>query len=67
MISFKKLCDLPIVNGNINVIQIHILKPMGPFAIEYFSYKLNNYVMQFYLVIECIKQLKMFALGSLNQ
>jgi hypothetical protein len=28
---------------------------------------LNNYVMQFYLVIECIKQLKMFALGSLNQ
>jgi hypothetical protein len=67
MISLKKLCDLPIVNGTINVIQIHIFKSMGPFAIEYFSYKLNTYVMQFYLVIECRKQLKMFSLGCSNQ
>jgi len=67
MIGFKKLCDLPIVNGTINVIQIHIFKPMGPFAIEYFAYKLNTYVMHFYLVIQCRRQLKMFSLGSSNQ
>jgi hypothetical protein len=67
MISFKKLCDLPIVNGTINVIQIHIFKPKGQFAIEYFSYKLNTYIMQFYLVIQCRKQLKMFSLGCSNQ
>ncbi len=32
-----------------------------------FSYKLNTYIMQFNIVIECINQLNMFSLGRLNQ
>jgi hypothetical protein len=40
MFGFKNLYGLPtIIHGTIDVNQIHIQKPKGPFVVDYFSYK----------------------------
>jgi hypothetical protein len=46
MARFKDFNSLPIINVAINVIQIHIQKPKGPFSTNHLSSKPKFYSMQ---------------------
>jgi type II secretory pathway component PulK len=56
MIGFKDFSDLPSIHDAINVMQIHIQKPKGPFARNYYSFKSKFYNMQLQVVIDSKKK-----------
>ena len=39
LFNFKDFCGLPAIHGAMDVTQIHLHKPHGPFADEYYAYK----------------------------
>jgi hypothetical protein len=68
MIGFKGFSGLPYVHGAIDVMQIHIYKPNGPFARDCYSSKLKAYNMQFQAIVDLKKFHVIFVgmLGSMN-
>jgi hypothetical protein len=52
MIGFKDFFGLPYVDGTIDVMQLPIYKPKGPFARDYYSFKLKVYNMQFQAIAD---------------
>lgn len=68
MIGFKDFSSLPFVYGASDVMQVHIYKPKGPFAGDYYSFKLKAYNMQFQTIVDLKKFHNTFVgmSGSMN-
>jgi hypothetical protein len=50
MIGFKDFFCLPFVHGTIDVMQVHVYKPKGPFVGDYYSFKLKEHNMRFQVI-----------------
>ncbi len=57
------MCGLPRVNGVIDITQIHIQKPRGPFVGDYFSFKSKGFNMHLEVVIDHWKQFRNIFVG----
>lgn len=63
MAGFKKNCGLPSIHGTIDVIHMHIQKPNGPFARDYYSFKSKTLHMQLQTMVDHWGQFKDVFVG----
>jgi hypothetical protein len=64
--GFKNLCDLPHVNGVIDITQIHIQKPRGPFVGDYLSIKSKGFNVHLEIVVDHWKLFRKIFVGMLG-
>ncbi len=63
VVGFEKNCGLPSIHGTIDVIHIHIEKPNGPFARDYYSFKSNTFNIQLQTMVDHWGQFKNVFVG----
>jgi hypothetical protein len=66
MVGFKNICGLPLIYGAIDYTQIHIQKPEGACATNFFSYKSKGHNMQLQVVVNHEKHFQNVFVGMLG-